>query len=475
MIDRRNSSSLPSMWLLLLTLVLVSFTSLLYITKHRDNHDSSNGMRGSKMSRIKDNNGHDTKSLFNELQGYVHMLEDVVSKLNSSSVISDHKLTHIETDNKGLVVDRKVWPPPKHTNQESFTAENSNEGTVDDVETKKWLEQLSHKLRCLRLHTGGVYLYHTRKAAGTTVRDIIAQVADQQWKVPYYETEGIVMPQSVLKVPSLLTVTTLREPIKRVLSLYWYEHVGWYEGVLNQCKARCKTLNEWVAAWRDNSEWKRNFMRKNPDSVYVEIENYYVKMLSGWNKIRKNSNEIEEVTEKHLDEAKAALRSFDVVLLSDWMGDETQIDAVNALFPGRSNVAAGHKVKGDYNIKTRLTPTLAPDEDTLRDGILREINKWDLMLWDYAQQLMAYRLKLIIPTINSAVKAELGLDSHRDSISLTTLHQHNHQSASHTAGLGKYIAQCKADKEELDKMMGKKGILHSKLGIFQPPGHKGPL
>jgi predicted nucleic acid binding AN1-type Zn finger protein len=30
--------------------------------------------------------------------------------------------------------------------------------------------------------------------------------------------------------------------------------------------------------------------------------------------------------------------------------------------PGRTNIAAGHKVKGDHNAKVRLAPTLAPDE-----------------------------------------------------------------------------------------------------------------
>jgi len=30
---------------------------------------------------------------------------------------------------------------------------------------------------------------------------------------------------------SLLSVITLRDPVDRILSLYWYEHVGWFDGI----------------------------------------------------------------------------------------------------------------------------------------------------------------------------------------------------------------------------------------------------
>jgi len=130
------------------------------------------------------------------------------------------------------------------------------------------------------------------------------------------------------------------------MSLYWYEHVGWYSGVLKQTE-RCKSLKTWVEAWRDGSKWKDDFITKNPNSVYVEIDNYYVKMLSGWHAKAHNNNvhsnnmrgseyhgKYARVTEEDLETAKNVLRQFDLVLLSDWMGDNTQIEALNAIFPG---------------------------------------------------------------------------------------------------------------------------------------------
>ena len=220
-----------------------------------------------------------------------------------------------------------------------------------------WLARLAGKLACAQQRRGAVYLYHVRKvhncshpprpalpafphiisislhqAAGTTVRDVLT-TATARWGVPLHETEGVTMHPSAVAVPGLLTVLTLRDPIARVFSMYWYafhpmtlrppppphrglslplvgaryEHVGWYDGILHETQ-RCKPLATWVDAWLDGSPWKTAFMRKvpflcvsfcarpgrcscnttvsrvaqNPSNVYVEVENYYVKMLSGW-------------------------------------------------------------------------------------------------------------------------------------------------------------------------------------------------
>ena len=117
----------------------------------------------------------------------------------------------------------------------------------------------------------------------------------------------------------------------------------------------------WVDAWRDGSEWKTKFVQNNPRlviilnirvfvsrfarakwfiaiyqflpsyflfflfsrthvhrTVYVEIENYYVKMLTGWVGPA-------PVGEKDLAEAKRVLASFDLLLLTEWMGDDSQV------------------------------------------------------------------------------------------------------------------------------------------------------
>jgi hypothetical protein len=47
----------------------------------------------------------------------------------------------------------------------------------------------------------------------------------------------------------VVTVTTLRHPVDRVLSLYWYEHVGWWDGIQHDL-TKLKPLNAWLEHWR---------------------------------------------------------------------------------------------------------------------------------------------------------------------------------------------------------------------------------
>mmetsp|Transcript_19745 Transcript_19745/g.28201 ORF Transcript_19745/g.28201 Transcript_19745/m.28201 type:complete len:268 (-) Transcript_19745:709-1512(-) len=146
--------------------------------------------------------------------------------------------------------------------------------------TEEWKAKLLQKLICLRMKKESIYMYHIRRAAGSTVRDVLHKVA-LRWGARYHETEGPVLNENFLNLPGLLTITTLRDPITRASSLYWAEHVGWFDGILRQPE-KCSTYREWVNAWRDNSQWKSEFVAANPGNLYVEIENYYVKALTGW-------------------------------------------------------------------------------------------------------------------------------------------------------------------------------------------------
>lgn len=276
-----------------------------------------------------------------QLALHVKQLEEAVAKYSGSKT-GDEK----GNEDPSAIDHMAAYKAPQHNANPSDQLKRSDQpvssmvsvsikDTLDDAVTSQWLSRLASKLLCMRLRSGGIYHYHTRKAAGTSIRDILTKIA-ATWHVRYYETEGIVLNREIIdKKTGLLTVTSLREPIARILSLYWYEHVGWYDGVLKQTE-RCKSLKEWVSAWRDGSPWKTQFMSKNPDSVYVEIDNYYVKMLTGWHPRNSRSR----VNADDLEAAKAVLRSFDLVLLSDWMGDSTQVEAMNAVFPGNSRLCA---------------------------------------------------------------------------------------------------------------------------------------
>ena len=338
---------------------------------------------------------------------------------------------------KNNVSDFENLRPDSSSSSSSSSA--SSVAGADDADSARWQEQLTRKLRCLSTKRGGIFLYHVRKAAGTSIKDVL-QHASARWRVPLYETEGLSLDPRFLLPESLLSVLSMRDPVERVFSMYWYEHVGWYDGVLKQPE-KCKSLREWVNAWRDGSDWKRAFMSANPRSVYVEIDNYYVKMLTGW-------TGAEAVGEKELEQAKVVLRHFDVVLLKEWMQDARQIDAMNAIFPGRAVVSARHMVRGDHKAKERLQSTLAKDEEAVRAEVAA-FNKWDLKLWEFAQSLLARRLRVLQGLAVAAHKAGPFVEEHQ----------------AH--------ASCGAHSHSVHHRLD--GDLQQQLGIHRPPKHKGPF
>lgn len=330
-----GSASLSHLVLLFVTICLISFASFVYFTSFRYPEQAG------KIVTTKPD------QLYNDLVTYVKTLEEAVRKKENQL------LGYPEADPVDGTEGHQPpkYEPPSHTaRREVVKKELTHPATnkpemLNDAATTEWISKLSSKLLCLRLKKGGIYLYHTRKAAGTSIRDILTYIA-AEWHVPYYETEGVVMHPDLMKKSGLLTVTSLREPVSRIMSLYWYEHVGWYSGVLKQTE-RCKSLRTWVDAWRDGSQWKDDFITKNPDSVYVEIDNYYTKMLSNWHARQANNynkahmrgvynSKYARVTEADLTIAKEVLGQFDIVFLSDWMGHSTQMDALNVVFPGES-------------------------------------------------------------------------------------------------------------------------------------------
>lgn len=238
------------------------------------------------------------------------------------------------------------------------------------AEVQRWRTQLLSKLKRISRPSslGGIFFYHMRKAAGTTVKDMLIS-ASRRWGVTFYESEGPSL-NKVFLDQNLLLVTSLREPIQRIHSLYWYEHVGWFDGVLHETE-KCKSLLAWIEGWRDGSKWKNEFMLKNPGSVYIEVENYYVKALSGWTGAA-------PVGEKDYEIAKSSLDKFDVVFVTEWMAQSDQKEAMSTLFSmapvSKSGVITrksvmnsdiqkvGHELKGDKSAKERLSPTLASDK-----------------------------------------------------------------------------------------------------------------
>lgn len=228
-----------------------------------------------------------------------------------------------------------------------------------DPDFVEWRQKIEHKIFCwYQRNQGGIYYYHNRKTAGTTLREAIQSSLVRSNGVKYYETEGKVLNSTILDEPSLLSIISFREPLTRINSLYWYEHVGWYYGILRKINS-CKKLNEWIKNWKDGGSVKQTMALKYYDNNYIEIQEYYTKALLGWTSI---DNERRRLNNDDLEKAKAILRKFDLIVISEWLEDDTEADAVSKLLRVPRLELKRFRAKSNWKHKKLYSSQLIPDE-----------------------------------------------------------------------------------------------------------------
>lgn len=145
------------------------------------------------------------------------------------------------------------------------------------------------------------------------------------------------------KQPLVVTMTTMRHPVERTLSLYWYEHVAYWDVDFKNKPERIKALQEWLETWADGSAAKKIIAeRTDGRNTYVEPCNYYVKNLGNW----KGPG---PATQEHLAAAKRALESFDVVLLTEHIHQNSS-DMLLHMAPLRALMGADLLTRPSSNI-----------------------------------------------------------------------------------------------------------------------------
>ena len=140
----------------------------------------------------------------------------------------------------------------------------------------------------------------------------------------------------------------------RIKSLYWYEHVEWYYNVA-KTPTKAKSYRIWADSWLDGSEWKNAFIAANPGNTYMEIENYYVKSLSGWRGVG-------SIGKEDLERAKDVLQMFDVVLITEWLLEGEQARMMDDFFRISRSIRQIKDVKGNSFVKSKYHTLLASDE-----------------------------------------------------------------------------------------------------------------
>jgi hypothetical protein len=228
--------------------------------------------------------------------------------------------------------------------------------------------------------------------------------------------------------PVTITVVTLRHPVDRAISLYWYEHVGYWDGLRKNTK-RVATLAQWLKTWEDNSVLKQKIASTEPSNTFLEPYNYFVKSLGGWTGPGPASR-------MHLDAAKRSLEKFDVVILTERLKVQQTPRISQDARAVRDHLAPLHALLGadlitdpvptSYSLeanvepKKRLGPTLLTNgsDAEAREKLTRG-NALDLELWEFVQDLVKRRSAaaaagLLNPLI-SAPDEGIGREGHGDS------------------------------------------------------------
>ena len=197
--------------------------------------------------------------------------------------------------------------------------------------------------------------------------------------------------------------------------------------------------------WVDAAPHKQAFVAANPYTNYVEVENYYTKALIGWGGDAKGGKRtsLPAIGRQELEEAKRVLRSFDMVLITEWTRNVSQQAAFDKIFPGSRHDMAQQLVQGSSSLRQSYAPKLLPQGQAMESLLhrLRLLNVLDMELYRYALELTARRHTLIVNSAGSSTGAESGSTA------------------------------CSTGRSKQAVLKSTPGLM-KKMGIFRPPGHK---
>lgn len=141
-------------------------------------------------------------------------------------------------------------------------------------------EEMARAQACFRRVEGYAHLVHMRKAGGSTLRYHLSELVQRQRERLVYVTEGDTFNASCFKDQGeLVFITSMRHPIGRLVSAYWYE--GRFTDATRgegADRTSTRTFEEWLRAAReDEGRQRRDFSVRR---VWHCVDNYYVKTLT---------------------------------------------------------------------------------------------------------------------------------------------------------------------------------------------------
>ncbi len=222
-----------------------------------------------------------------------------------------------------------------------------------------------------------VFLLHMRKAGGTSLRRWLRSVHRERG-LEVAVSEGRPLDLGLLSSPGhrTLAVTSLRDPIDRLRSLYLHEG-RWVQMDREQRPEAAVPFETFLE--RHRSPKGRSV------TTWKLTSNYYVRTLTG---VGTAFDLDEPITSRHLDVAKKTLAAFDIVLLTRSLSSSpvrwylrrtTGLDA-----------RLGHLRRGD---EARFDTAVDEIYDPRVLDLARRLNEFDMELYRFAVKLVGDRVQ----------------------------------------------------------------------------------
>jgi len=275
-----------------------------------------------------------------------------------------------------------------------------NRTTTKYVRPFRSPQEMARAQACFRQDKGYAYLLHMRKAGGTTLRGYLSALVEKVRDHLIYVSEGPTFNVSCFQDQGeMVTLTSLRHPMARILSSYWYE--GRYDSsppplepstsrvmaaaVFNETEVKATlpaSFSAWIRFVRRN-DYIRG-ARASARRVWNCVNSYYIQTLT--NRYRRST--YNDVGRQDFELAKRVLASFDVILITEWMGWTNQTAYVQHALGQEGEDISGGLLQRNKLVKAKNDSEI--DRDVFAE--LWRANSWDILLYEFAQNLVRERL-----------------------------------------------------------------------------------
>jgi hypothetical protein len=260
------------------------------------------------------------------------------------------------------------------------------------------LEEKEFAQRCTRAHRGAVYIKHNRKAGGSSVYQVLQPAVCPSTPVFSSELPFFNITHSFSALPnSTVWLTTLRHPIDRILSLYWFEG-RWPRTCDMTCELKKKKndsnkvaeLGEWVeSVYHQTNKIKFRLRPHHGCGLWQSVENYYIRQLIGVDRGMNGKFLNRTLTRDDLHRAKEVLASFDLVMIQEHFSgsnhDPDMIQMFRAI-TGAANraIPSSNMPHSREGVEKKANHKRPSAEELAR---LEELNKLDIELFEFAKKL----------------------------------------------------------------------------------------